>query len=112
VALWLMARGFCIVARNLRLGMLELDLVARRGPLVVVVEVRTRGRTALTTAFGSIGFKKRQYLQRAARRLWRTRYRHDASVMRLRIDVAAVVLDGPDEQVLYQPGAISCSAPT
>jgi Holliday junction resolvase-like predicted endonuclease len=55
-----------------------------------VVEVRTRGETAWTTGFGSIGSVKRQRIRRAGERLWQRRYKHDASVNRLRFDAASV----------------------
>ncbi|MBW2714474.1 MAG: YraN family protein, partial [Deltaproteobacteria bacterium] len=38
----LAARGYRIIARNVRAGGVEMDLIARRGPLVVFVEVKTR----------------------------------------------------------------------
>jgi putative endonuclease len=74
----------------LRLSYLELDVVARRGELVVVVEVRTRSSAAWTTAFGSVGGRKRYRIRLAGQRLWSRRYRHDASVQRLRFDAASV----------------------
>jgi putative endonuclease len=95
VAALLVERGFEIVARNLRLGRLELDIVARRGPLVAVVEVRHRGSGAWTSGFGSIDRAKRQRVRRAGERLWQRRYRNDVSVERLRFDAASVVfVDG------------------
>jgi putative endonuclease len=93
VARWLAEQGYDIVATNLRLGALEIDLVARKGPVVAVVEVRTRGKTARTTPLGSVGRIKQLRLRRAGERLWQRRYRHDASVERLRFDVAGVRLD-------------------
>jgi len=39
---WLQRRGYSILARNWRCGRLELDLVARLGETLVVVEVKTR----------------------------------------------------------------------
>jgi putative endonuclease len=93
VATWLAEQGYEIVATNLRLGALEIDVVARKGPVVAVVEVRTRGQTARTTALGSIGKSKQLRLRRAGERLWQRRYRRDATVERLRFDVAAVRLD-------------------
>ncbi len=93
VAQYLVAEGYEIVATNLRLGALEIDVVARRGPLVAVVEVRTRGPGALTSGFGSVDGRKRERLRRAGERLWRRRYRNDRSVERLRFDVASVRLD-------------------
>jgi putative endonuclease len=90
-------RGFQIVATNLRLSYLEIDVVARLGELVVVVEVRSRGVGAWTSGFGSIDGKKRYRIRLAGQRLWQRRYQHDASVNRLRYDAASVVFgaDGP-----------------
>lgn len=69
--------------------------MARRGPLIAVVEVRTRGAGALTRAFGSLDAAKRQRVRRAGERLWQRRYRHDASVERMRFDAASVTfVDG------------------
>jgi putative endonuclease len=93
VAEYLVTEGYEIVATNLRIGALEIDVVARRGPLVAVVEVRTRGPGALTSGFGSVDGRKRERLRRAGERLWQRRYRHDRSVEHLRFDVASVRLD-------------------
>jgi putative endonuclease len=97
--------GYAIVGRNLRLGRLELDLVARDGRTIVVVEVRTRSEKAFTTAFGSIDRAKRQRIRRAGERLWRDRYRHDPSVDHLRFDAASVTFDGGTTEVSYCPAA-------
>lgn len=105
VAQLLIDAGYRIVASNLRLGYLEIDLVARKADLVVVVEVRARTRGGFTTGFGSIGARKRQRVRLAAERLWRRRYRFDTSVTRLRIDAAAVEFDGSDVKVHYRKGA-------
>ena len=93
VAAWLIARGFQIVALNLHVGRYELDVVARSGALVVVVEVRTRGTGAWTRPFGSLNQAKRERIRRAGERLWQRRYRMDSSVERMRFDAAAVYFD-------------------
>jgi putative endonuclease len=82
-------------------GRLEIDLVARRGAVIAVVEVRTRGATAWTTPFGSVDRKKQLRLRRAGERLWQRRYKHDPSVERLRFDVASVRLDTEPPSVEY-----------
>jgi putative endonuclease len=41
-ALWLIAKGYRILARNQRTPFGEIDLVARRGRIVALVEVKTR----------------------------------------------------------------------
>jgi len=91
----LAARGFQIVATNLRLSYLEIDVVARLGELVVVVEVRSRGVGAWTSCLGSIDGKKRYRIRLAGQRLWQRRYQRDPSVNRLRFDAASVVF-GPE----------------
>jgi putative endonuclease len=90
VARYLESAGFSIVARNLRIGRLELDIVARRAELILVVEVRTRGPGSWTTGLGSVGRAKRERIRRAGQRLWRDRFKADASVERLRFDAASV----------------------
>ena len=102
---WLRSRGIQIVARNLRLGMLELDIVARLEEVIIVVEVRTRGSASWTTGLSSIDAAKRARLRRAAKRLWDRRYRHDASVSRLRLDVAVVSFDGSKPTIEYVEAA-------
>jgi putative endonuclease len=97
----LKARGFAIVATNLRLSYLELDVVARRGDLIVVVEVRSRSARSWTTSFGSLNGKKRYRVRLAGQRLWERRYRHDASVNRLRFDAASVSF-GPDGEAVIE----------
>ncbi len=101
VAAWLVERGYEIVAQNLRIGALEIDIVARQGPVVAVVEVRTRGPTARTTGIGSITRLKRERIRRAGERLWQRRYRHDRSVERLRFDIASVGLDRDPPSIEY-----------
>jgi putative endonuclease len=104
---YLFVRGFVILAANVRLGYLELDVVARRGPLAVIVEVRTRGTTAYEKSLASLNGLKRMRILHAADRLWRTKLSKIASIERLRIDVAAVTFDGAATYVEYIEGAIS-----
>lgn len=89
---WLVAQGFELLAANLRVGRFEVDLVLRDGPVIVIVEVRSRGPGAWTGALESIDAKKRDRLRAAGERLWRDRFARDASVERLRFDAAAVEL--------------------
>ena len=108
VADYLIAGGYELLARNLRLGALELDLVAKRGPLVAVVEVRTRGPTALQGPFESVGGRKRARLRKAVARLWREKLEAMGGVQRVRIDVAAVTFAEGKTSVEYVEGAIGC----
>jgi putative endonuclease len=104
----LFARGFSVLGRNVRLGALELDVVARKGPLLVVVEVRVRGRGAWVGPFESVTRAKRTRLLRAVERLWRQRAERALSdVERVRIDVAAVTFEAGRTRVEYAEGAVS-----
>ncbi len=91
----------------MRFGPLELDLVVQNGPLVAVVEVRTRGLRALEGPFESVGARKRARIVRAAERLWRERLYAVPGVSRVRIDVAAVTFDRDATRVEYIEGAIT-----
>ena len=86
--------GFEVLWRNLRLGAYEIDIVAKRDGLVALIEVRYRGPTAHVGPLASVTLKKRRYLVRAARRLWREQLRGMRDVKRVRIDVIAVTPDG------------------
>ena len=103
---YLRALGFSILGQNVRLGPLEIDVVARQGDLVVVVEVRTRGQGSYQRPFESLGRAKRERLRRAVRRLWKERLLGMPGVERVRIDVAAVTFEGGKTSVEYVEGAI------
>jgi putative endonuclease len=106
---YLFVRGFRIVGRNRRFGPLEIDIIAEKGALAIVVEVRTRGATAYDNAFSSITHEKRRNLLRATRRLWTSELRGRREIERVRIDVAGVRLLEAHEggvEVTYVEGAI------
>ncbi len=95
------ARGWTILARNLRVGRDELDLVALDpGPpaALVVVEVRRRGRRDFGLAEESLDHRKRAALRRAVGTLCWTRTLPDGRPLpRLPVRVDLVAIDsGPD----------------
>jgi putative endonuclease len=82
--------GMSIIARNVRVGRTEVDLIAEDGDDLVFVEVRTRrGEPGLATE--SLGPAK-------LRRMWQCAISycelHAIPPERVRIDVVAVDLDG------------------
>lgn len=87
---YLEADGFRILWRNVRIGALEIDLVAKRDDLVVIVEVKMRGAGARVSGLASVTWKKQQLLLRAARGLWRGRLKKMPDVQRVRMDVIAI----------------------
>jgi putative endonuclease len=95
VATDLLRQGLTIFATNLRLGRLELDVVAQDQDTVVVVEVRHRGAGAWQTGLESIAPSKAKRVRSAGERLWRERFLRDPAVNRMRFDVAVVTFE-PD----------------
>lgn len=104
---YLVARGFRVLSRNLRVGPFEIDVVARSGGLVVAVEVRTRGARSFESPLESIGRAKQRRMAAAAERLWRDHLANAPDVERLRIDVAAVTFENGKTLVEYVEGAVS-----
>src|SRR5262245_14735435 len=82
--------GFVVLARNLRVGRIEVDLVVRDGAVVALVEVRTRGTASWVRSLDSIDARKRARIRLAGERLWRERFSRDSSIERIRFDAAAV----------------------
>ena len=86
----LAARGYRIVARNVRAGGVELDLVATRGRLVVIVEVKTRRSRVAGAPEEAVDFRKRERLVRGAT-AWLAENPNRGS--RVRFDVVACEWD-------------------
>ena len=85
--------GMTVLDRNLRVGHLEIDIVARDGRSMVVVEVRSRGDGSWLRALDTVSAVKRHRLRRAAAILWARRWRKLPGIDRVRFDVASVDLD-------------------
>jgi putative endonuclease len=95
-ASFLLLQGYAIAARNVRLGPLEIDLVARRGDVLAIVEVKYRRKNVLGGAGGAVGFTKVRHLETAAVRFVRAR---GLRGVRLRFDVV-LIEPGTDENAL------------
>jgi putative endonuclease len=61
---WLRLKGYTVVARRYRSGMGEIDIVARRGRVLVFVEVKAR--PTFDQALQAIGRQQRTRIARAA----------------------------------------------
>lgn len=61
------ARGFTILDRNFRFHRSEIDLVARRGGLVVFVEVKARAGAGYGHPLEAVTRAKRREIERVAR---------------------------------------------
>ena len=106
VAARLLSLGWTLVDRRVRIGKLEVDIVARRGDIAACVEVRGRRVDALVTAIDSIDWKKKRFLAKAARMLWSRRFARDPSLRVMRIDVATVTYGPGDPVIEIVEGAI------
>ena len=72
---------------------MELDIVARRGRLVVVCEVRARQSAGVVHPAETIVGRKLERVRRATAK-WLREAR--LGKVRVRIDAAAVIFDGPE----------------
>jgi putative endonuclease len=87
MAAWaLRLRGYRIVGRNVRVAGREVDLVARRGGLLVVCEVKARRSRAFGAPVAAVGERTQRRLREAAAVL----VSRDPSIERVRVDVIAV----------------------
>jgi len=86
-SLALMVKGFRIVARRYKTPLGEIDLIARRGDLVLIVEVKAR--PSLVAAMEAIGRQSEQRIEGAAD-LWLARQK-DFGRLSVRFDMVAVL---------------------
>ncbi|MCL6612557.1 MAG: YraN family protein [Peptococcaceae bacterium] len=92
---YLRKKGLRVLERNFRCKLGELDVVAREGPCLVFVEVRTVAGTAFGTAQESVDVKKMRKVRQVAAYYIQSR---KAVEMPVRFDVVAVTMN-PDGHV-------------
>ncbi|MGB6450395.1 MAG: YraN family protein [Steroidobacteraceae bacterium] len=85
---YLVAQGMQLLFRNYRRRLGELDLVARQGEVLLIVEVRTRSSDAYGGAAASVDGLKRRRIVRAAQQL--LQQHRELSKLRARFDVIVV----------------------
>lgn len=66
-AVWLMLKGYRILGFRLKTPQAEIDLLAQKGQVLAVVEVKSR--TSLAAALEAVGHDQRERLRRAGRTL-------------------------------------------
>ncbi|WP_028032174.1 YraN family protein [Chelativorans sp. J32] len=86
-AIALMLKGYRILARRFRTPLGEIDLIARRGDLVAIVEVKAR--PTLAEAMEAVSFTAQRRIDAAAD-LWLAR-QPDYARLSLRYDLVAIV---------------------
>ena len=85
-AAWLMAKGYRILGFRLKTPQAEIDLVAKRGRVLAVVEVKSR--LSLETALETVTFDQRDRLRRAGAQL--AANRPGLSACAVRVDLLAL----------------------
>lgn len=99
VAALLRGRGFVVLGTNVRVGRLELDVIARRRDLLVVVEVRARSSAAFGSPLDTIDAAKVARVRRATAR-WLDG-RPDLRGVRVRFDAVGVLARGDELEIDY-----------
>jgi putative endonuclease len=95
-------RGFRVVDRNYRCRSGEIDLVVRRGRLLVFCEVKTRTSQRWGEPAEAVGALKQGRLRRCAG-TWLAE--HSGSRRELRFDVVSVAVTQGGLEVTHLPGA-------
>ncbi len=83
---WLILRGYRIIDRRRRTPVGEIDIIARRGRTLAIIEVKAR--QAVSDALESVSPRQRLRLVRAAE--WLIAGRADLAALDIRFDVIAV----------------------
>jgi putative endonuclease len=102
VAERLASEGFRVLGRNVRLGRLELDVIAQREDLLVFCEVRARMHDRFVAPAATVDARKIARCRQAAA-MWLRANRPGR--VDVRFDVAAVVFDVPGARIEYYEGA-------
>lgn len=99
-------RLFRIIGRNVRVGRAEIDIIARRGALLVFAEVKSRKIGGLVRGSLALSPQQRKRLTRAAG-AYLARMKNSAGV-RCRFDLVEVGLDsdGRAKSLHHYPNAI------
>jgi putative endonuclease len=83
--------GWTTLAQNYRFGRREVDLVVRRGSLVVFVEVKTRSGRGFGAPEMAVTWRKRREIETVAQDFL---FRRGLTELDVRFDVVAIEVDG------------------
>lgn len=101
-ARYLAGQGYRICARNYRVKVGEIDIIASLPGLVAFVEVKTRRSLRCGTPAQAVDYHKQQKIIRTAR--WYLRQRHLEECL-CRFDVIEVYLQGGQNDIRHIKGA-------
>ena len=98
---WLLDHGFTVLHRNWRHGRDEIDIVAREGRFLVVVEVKTLTSSRWGDPEDAVDQRKQMKLMRAADEL----IEQTEEDLELRFDVVAITHTPQGPDILHIPDA-------
>jgi putative endonuclease len=98
-------RGYEILDRRWRCRIGEIDVVARDGPVLVVIEVKTRSRADYGSPVNAVDARKRRKLERLARIYVSSRRLSGVNVRFDAVGVTAIPGKAPKVEIF--PGALS-----
>lgn len=93
---WLRLKGYRIVAQQFRCPVGELDIVARRGRVLAIVEVKARDRRE--GAIQAISWRQRRRIVRASKMLLQRR--PDLARLQIRFDAMLVLPYRPPHHIM------------
>lgn len=99
---FLLSEGYEIVARNARVGRLEIDLIAHKGGVLVFCEVRSRASDHLMDPIASLDRNKAQRVRKAAA-IWMRE--NEARARELRFDAFSIVTGEGEPKLTHYPAA-------
>lgn len=94
-AVWLILKGYRILGFRLKTPQAEIDILAMKGPVLAVVEVKSRA--TLEAALEAVGHDQRERLRRAGRAIATSRPRLAEAAIRL--DLIAISPGRPPRHV-------------
>ncbi|MEV7808564.1 YraN family protein [Microbispora sp. NPDC088329] len=100
---FLTAKGMRVIDRNWRCAEGEIDIVAREGNALVIVEVKTRSGRRHGTAFEAVTGEKLLRLRTLARRWLAT---HTERFDTIRVDVIAIERFAGDFSLRHERGVV------
>jgi len=103
-ARYLKKRGIRVIARNYYTKKGEIDIIAREGDTLCVVEVRSRGKDSPRRPEADLGPEKVERLRFSAGQLVR-KYR--LNHVPIRLDLLVVDWEEGDPEIRYYPGGIT-----
>ncbi len=92
---YLLKKGYRILDRNWRFGKNEIDIIARDGPFIVIVEVKTRLSNYFAEPETAVTRDKQRILVRSANAY----VRYNRINLEVRFDVIAILFSPGGEQI-------------